>query len=184
MLYPAQMFRDELNRRYMMTWNDSRYKYYGYDYHEEITVKPDDYNIKQYVSVNPATNEVIGFISYNWDMPLRRAYSLGLINFELDDPVASQIFVADFIIQLHRMFCEESTNVLLWSCHEGNPLKRSYDKLAPKLGARHVGIFHDAVLTTDGKIHDRYYYELQSTHLNLEYLNKLYNRVTRSSKEV
>lgn len=183
MLYPALMFKDELNKKYMMTWSDPRYKYYSYNYHEEINIDSSDYSIKQYVSVDPATNEVIGYISYSWDMPIRRAYGLGLINFKLDDPVASQIFIADFITQLHRMFCEESTNVLLWNCIDGNPLKRSYDKLAPKLGARHVGIFHDAALTADGEIHDIYHYELQYVHLNLEYLNKLYNRVIRSSRK-
>ena len=48
MLKPAQLYKDELNKKYIETWYNPKYLYYHTDEHKELNIPDNDYNERHF----------------------------------------------------------------------------------------------------------------------------------------
>ena len=83
MLKPAQLYKDELQKKNIETWYDQRYMYYhsgtgAYD----ISFADNNCDKHQFVSVDKDDN-VTGYISYNIDWCALSADNFGIISYDI-----------------------------------------------------------------------------------------------------
>ena len=81
MLDIALKYKDELQKLYLNTWHQDKYKYYNYNsYWSALELKANTWDAHEFVSVDKDGN-VLGFIFYSIDRSSNSACSLGIINF-------------------------------------------------------------------------------------------------------
>ena len=155
MIRPAQLYTEELNKKFWETAYDLHYKFY-YTSGYFNAYKPDDstWNRHEFVSVDKH-NSVLGYIAYSIDRQSNYAHGLAIINFG-----NSIIFGKDLYKAIDDVFMKYSFRKLRYSVIIGNPIEKTYDKLTKKYGGRIVGIFKNEDKLSDGNYYDRKLYEL------------------------
>lgn len=156
MLKPAQLYKDELQKKNIETWYDQRYLYYhsgtGAD---EILFANNNCEKHQFVSVDKNDN-VIGYISYKIDWCALNADNFGIISYD----IGNVEFIKDCYRAVCDLFKKYHMNRIGWFAFADNPAVRGYRKFIKKHGGRECAYLRQICKLTDGKLHDAVEFEI------------------------
>lgn len=156
MLDNARKYKEELQSKFIDTWYDEKYKfYYIGGWHREYILPEDDWERMCFVSLDN-DNNVLGCIMYSLDRNTSSAYDFGAINFSNN----KLIFGGDLCQAIDDIFCKFNMQRIEWNVVCGNPIEKSYDKMATKYGGRIVGTRKRVAKLSDNQIYDDKIYEI------------------------
>lgn len=166
MLYPAQLYREELKRKLISCWYDPKYKWYFSGDRHEFNV-PDNTDYRQdFVHLDKDGN-VDGYFSYNYEDGSKSMTQFGLISFSSSG--ASLLY--DAMMQVKQMFINGAQRCEFWAFAE-NPACKIYEKLISKYGGERVGHLHRSAYF-DGSYHDVYFYEILAENFDWEQMKMI-----------
>lgn len=155
MLDIALKYKDELNKLYINTWYNEKYKYYNYrSFYELPKFDESTWDGHDFVSLNKK-GEIIGAIGYSINRPTESVCGLGILNFT-DDPA----FGKDVLQAIQDIFEKFNFRKLSFCVVIGNPIEKTYDRLAAKYGGRIVGIEKEETKLADNRYYDVKRYEI------------------------
>jgi RimJ/RimL family protein N-acetyltransferase len=154
MLDLAMNHKDELQKLFRETYHNPKYKYYNGSYHEDRDYGSSTWSHHDFASIHDG--KVIGFIGYMVDREVRGVYNFGIINFS--DKKA--VFGIDVLQIFDDIFYKFNFTRAEWRVNCGNPIERSYDKLAERMGGRIIGISTKCSMLFTGEICDSKSYEI------------------------
>ena len=156
MLDIALKYKDELQKLYINTWHQDKYKYYHYNcYHSLPEFTDSTWNGHDFVSINDK-GQIVGCIWYAIRRETNSVYNLCIINFT-DDIIT---FGKDLRQALKDIFEKFNFHKLSYSVVIGNPVEKQYDKLTLKYGGRIVGVEKQDTKLFDNKYYDVKRYEI------------------------
>lgn len=156
MLRPAQLYKEELNKKNYETWYDQRYMYYhsgtgAYD----IQLADNNCSNHQFVSVDENDN-VIGYISYKIDWQALSADRFGIISYSL----GNLTFVKDVYQAICDLFEKYHMNRVSWFAFAENPAVNGYRNFIKKHGGVECAYHRQISKLVDGKLHDAIQFEI------------------------
>lgn len=155
MLDLAIKHKEELKRLNLNIWHDEKYKYYNYrNFWDLPEFKESTWDGHDFVSLN-SKGEIIGAIGYSINRPTEAACGLGILNFT-NDP----IFGKDVLQAIKDIFEKFNFRKLSFCVVIGNPIEKTYDRLAAKYGGRIVGVEREETKLCDNKYYDVKRYEI------------------------
>lgn len=155
MLKNAILFKNEIELKMMETWYDKRYQYY-YDSMPglpDFPTQPE--KNRQFASVDDEGN-VIGYMSYSFNLATRRAMNFGIISFDIGNPM----FARDVRQMIAECFFKFHLNSIEWFCFEENSALKGYRKFIKRYGGREVGTLRNVAFAADGQIHNAVLFEI------------------------
>lgn len=156
MLKPAQLYKEELEIKYIDTWYKPEYMYYsGWNGNEEIVLPGNNYESHHFVSVDEY-DEIIGYITYFVSIGSMSAYNFGAISFDR----GNILFAKDLYEAICNIFEKYHLNRMEWSCIADNPAIRGYRNFIKKHGGRECSYHRQVAKLMDGKLHDSVGFEI------------------------
>ena len=156
MLKPAQLYTEELKRKYIETWYQPEYMYYSaWVGTSELKIPENTYDSHDFASVDK-DNNVIGYISYSTNYITMSAYNLGAINFYKGNVE----FAKDLYQVICDIFCKYNFNRLSWCCVISNPAIRGYRNFIKKHGGKESAYRRQVAKLQDGKLYDEVEFEI------------------------
>lgn len=137
MLYPAQLYREELKRRLVSCWYKPKYDYYFLGEYREFDVPDNTMWRRDFVHLNDR-GEVDGYFSYHYDPVSKSISQFGLISF-----TDKGAFLTLSVLVHIKQLIKEGLHRIEWWAVEGNPVNELYKKLVAKYGGKVVGELHD-----------------------------------------
>lgn len=154
MLYPAQLYKEELRQKLITAWYDPKYSYYFSGSAYEVSV-PDN-NEKRHDFVHLGENHTIdGYFSYQIDWTTKSLYNFGLIGFAENNT----LFLRGCIKQIEDMRRSGIRRVEFWAWSD-NPVNKFYQRLIDKYSNGRVAGHLRQSGFFDGKYHDTTIYEI------------------------
>lgn len=153
MLYPAQLYREELKRKLTECWYKPEYDYYFLGDYREFTVPDNTDWRRDFVHLN-SKGEVDGYFSYHYDDAAKSLSQFGLISFT----GKGAMMVRDCKAHLDKLIAEGLHRFEWWAVAD-NPANKMYEGLLLEYGGRVVGRMHDCNFF-NGKYHDSILYEV------------------------
>lgn len=152
MLYPAQLYKEELNKKLISCWYNPKYQwYFSGDFHEFHI--PDNADYRQDFVHLDADGNVDGFFSYNYNDGSKSMSQFGLVSFaENGAPL-----IVDAINRIKDMFRNGAQRCEFWAFVE-NPACEMYDRFARRYGGQKAGYLHRSAFF-NGSYHDVVFYE-------------------------
>lgn len=148
----------EITREFQKIAYDEHWKYYwgsGVPQVSPYEVSKDS-NVISMVSIG-TDGKILGILEYCIDDKIRSVSNLWVCSFSKETNI---VFSRDFHKFWTDIFKVHKLNKVNWYVVIGNPIEQSYDKLVKRYGGRIVGTFDDDVMTYDGQLLPRKYYEL------------------------
>lgn len=168
MLKPAQLYKDELNKKMIEGWYDIDNMYYhGGPSSYELDFGDNNKNCHSFVSVKrrklglETIDTIIGFISYEVDWEAMSADNFGFISFDKGNAV----LVSDAVKCIRDLFIKYNMNRVAWYCYADNPALEGYRKLVKRFGGKEVGYLRQSNKLLDGKLHDSVIFEILKSDL-------------------
>ena len=156
MLKPAQLYADELKRKYIRTWYDPEYLYYsGWVGSSELNIPENTYDSHNFASVDK-NGKIIGYISYSVNYIAMNADNFGAISFDKGNVE----FAKDLYQAICNIFEKYHMNRLSWCCFAENPAIRGYRNFIKKHGGRECAYHRQIAKLQDGKLHDSVEFEI------------------------
>ena len=154
MLYPAQLYKEELKKKLVSKWYDPKYKWYfgGERYMNEV---PDNTEWRQDFVHLDAAGEVDGYFSYHYDKAAKSLNQFGLVSFSDN----GTDLVLDAIHRVMYLFKEEQVQRCEFWAFSDNPVNKLYKKLMKRYGGLIVGHLTDCAYF-GGKYHSMDIYEV------------------------
>ena len=160
MLYPAQLYKEELKKKLISCWYDPKYRYYFGEDRQEFTVPDNNTWRHDFVHLDKDGN-IDGFFSYNYNDGNKSMTQFGLISFSEN----GMPLIIDAVHQVKKMFLNGAQRCEFWAFTD-NPVCKLYNRLMAKYGGLIV-----AHLTRsgyfDGKYHDAVIYEVLAENTGL-----------------
>jgi hypothetical protein len=157
MLKPAQLYKEELNRKYIETWYDDKYKFYRSDpYAGNISIPNNNSQKHSFVCIDDK-GSVIGYFSYSVNWEVKSICNFGLISF-IDNN--NCILIKDIIRQLSHMIKDVGFKRIEFWAFKDNPANKGYSKIVKRYGGSQVAELHNVAMLSDGKLHDMVIYEI------------------------
>ena len=153
MLYPAQLYREELKRKLISCWYNPKYDWYFMDEYRNFEVPNDTEWRRDFVHLDK-NGEVDGFFSYHLDISAKSVSQFGLVSFS--DNGAG--FVKDCIDHMKQVIANGLHRAEWWAV-DGNPANKLYESFIKKYGGTIAGRLHDCNYFK-GKYHDSVIYEI------------------------
>lgn len=156
MLKPAQLYKDELQKKNIETWYDQRYMYYNYGTGSyNISLDDDNCNQHQFVSIDKRNN-IIGYISYKIDWSSLNADNFGIISYD----IGNIEFIKDCYQVICDLFEKYHMNRIDWFAFADNPAIRGYRNFIKKHGGRECAYLRQVQRLSDGRLHDAIEFEI------------------------
>lgn len=156
MLKPAQLYKEELQKKNYETWYDQRYMYYNSDIGAyDIQLADNNCEKHQFVSVDK-DNNVIGYISYKIDWRALNADNFGIISYG----IGNVEFAKDCYQVVCDLFEKYHVNRVGWFAYVDNPAVRGYRNFIKKHGGRECAYLRQVAKLIDGKLHDAVEFEV------------------------
>jgi RimJ/RimL family protein N-acetyltransferase len=157
MLKPAQLYRDQLQRKFVETWYDEKYQFYYDTSSKYENFIPDNCQYQRhFVSMNKK-NELIGYIGYSYDDYSSYAKWFGIMSFS--DPFDVE-FAIDVLRVFDDVFNKFDLNRLEFQCFSDNPALRAYRNFIKRYGGREVCTLRETNRLMDGRLHDTIVFEI------------------------
>jgi hypothetical protein len=158
MLDIAFKHEEELKKLFLETWHNDFYKFWTFGcFSDQYEAAKNTWEKSEFVSLDSSGN-VIGYIAYDVDRNTRNVSGLSALNFSENKVV----FGRDLLQAMKDVFEKYRFRKIEFSVICGNPIERSYDRLAEKFGGRIVGIKTDHCRLIDGKYYDLKLYEVMN----------------------
>lgn len=153
MLYPAQLYENELREKLMSCWYQPEYDwYFGGEYN---SLKLTDSHTHQRDFVHISTNgKVDGYFSYMYSGTDRAMTAFSLIGFSKNN----SLFIRDILNHITEMFKSNAQKLEFYAFSE-NPVNNLYEKTIKRYGGRKVGVLRRHRYF-NGKCHDCNIYEI------------------------
>lgn len=156
MLKPAQLYKDELQKKNIETWYDQRYMYYHSGTGAcDIELADNNCDKHQFVSVDKDDN-VIGYISYKIDWCALNADNFGIISYDMGNIE----FAKDCYKAVCDLFEKYHMNRVGWFAFADNPAIRGYRNFIKRHGGKECAYLRQVSKLTDGKLHDAVEFEI------------------------
>lgn len=154
MLKPAQLYAEELTKKFLeITYND-KYKFYNSGWMNKYVPSEDTWNMHEFVCIY--RYEVIGYISYDINQRSQNITNVRIINFS-NEKFAFGIDVRNVIKDI---FLKYKFNKINFCCYTANPAMLMYERFIKKFGGRVVGVYEKESRLSDGLYYDLKAYEL------------------------
>ena len=153
MLYPAQLFKEELKRKLVSVWYDPKYQYYFSGDLHEFTV-PDNTDWRQDFVHLDNRGSIDGFFSYNYNDNSKNMRNFGLISFT-DNGIP---LIYDAIKRVKYMFQMGAQKLEFWAFVD-NPIYPTYKNMIESYGGHQTGYMKRSDYF-NGKYHDVAFFEL------------------------
>lgn len=153
MLYPAQLYKEELKRKMVSCWYAPKYQWYFANDRSEFEISDNAYWRRDFVHLN-SDGEVDGYFSYNYDDSNKSLKNFGLIGFNKNNIP----FLMDVLSNIQAMF-DQGAQRMEFTAFADNPAIKLYDRFIWKYGGRRVGTLYRTVWF-NGKYHDSIIYEI------------------------
>lgn len=156
MLKPAQLYREELQKKYVECWYKPENQYYSGWTGMQIPDLPDNcYDTHDFVSVDK-DNNVIGYISYCINHVSLSVDRLGIISFKKGDLT----FGRDIYESICNIFEAYGMNRIEFFAFADNPAVKAYRNFIRKHGGRECAYKRQCARLQDGKLHDAVIFEI------------------------
>lgn len=156
MIKPAQLYKEEIKKKYIETWYNPEYMYYsGWSGSGEPDIPDNNYDSHHFVSVDNDGN-ILGYISYSVSFVTMSADRFGAISFDK----GNMLFAKDLYQVIYDIFEKYHLNRLCWSCITDNPAIRGYRNFLKKHGGRECAYHRQICKLMDGKLHDDVEFEI------------------------
>lgn len=156
MLRPAQLYKDELQKKHATTWYDLDYMYWnGGTGDSQINIHDNNYDCHQFVSVDNEDN-VIGYITYSVDWGAMSADRFGIISFDK----GNILFAKDVYTAICNLFEKYHMNRIQWFAFADNPAVRGYRNFIKRHGGVECAHCREVAKLMDGKLHDSISFEI------------------------
>ncbi len=165
MFKSAQLYKEELNQRYIETWYQPKYMYYSGVGNREISIADNNFDRHDFVCVNDK-GKVTGYFSYHINWITKSIDSFGLISF-INNNI---ILINDVIKHLTYLLYHVGINRIEFWAYADNPAVDGYEKLVKKFGGERIATLHQVEMLSDGKLHDMCVFEI--LHKNSEIARK------------
>ena len=153
MLYPAQLYREELKCKLIECWYKPEYDYYFMGEYSEFNVCDNAYWRTDLVHLDE-NGEVDGYFSYQKNDAAKSISQFGLISFT----GKGGALVWDCIQHIDKLVSEGLHRMEWWAVSD-NPANKIYKKLIKRYGGRIAGRMRDCNYF-GGKYHDSVMYEI------------------------
>jgi RimJ/RimL family protein N-acetyltransferase len=153
MLYPAQLYKEGLQKKMISKWYDPKYMYY-FGEERYITQLPDNTEYRQDFVHLDSNGEVDGYFAYHFDKAAGSMSQFGLISFS--DNGAS--LIQDAINRVKYMFKHGAQRCEFWAFAD-NPVCKFYKYLMKRYGGEEVGYLKRCAYF-DGLYHDMIIFEV------------------------
>lgn len=156
MLVPAILYKEEIIKEFKkLYYTDDMLFQTGYleQWYPNISDMPEEGRF-DYAIINE--NKLIGYLSYQVDYYVSKAYNFGLMSFDRGNPVIGKdLFekMKELVSTMHRVE---------WRMVGGNPVEKHYDKFIELYNGNKY-ILKDSIRDKDGKYHDDIIYEIVNT---------------------
>ncbi|WP_341877608.1 hypothetical protein [Defluviitalea saccharophila] len=154
MLKPAQLYTNELKKKFWEIAFEDKYMFVNDGYSEDYQPSNNTWNEHEFVSISDI-GELLGYIRYNVNQRSEVVSGLCAINFS-----NSIIYARDLFKAIDDVFRKYKYRKLKFGVFIGNPVEKTYDKLINKYGGRIIGISKADAKLLDGEWHDYKYYEI------------------------
>jgi RimJ/RimL family protein N-acetyltransferase len=176
MLVPAITYKEEIEREFKkIQYTDKWLWYTGWIDNYDIEVKTEGDKFA-FAIIEPAYEEVVGYVSFRVDWYCSMAYNFSLIKFkdvyskgkQLEDgsweyiKISTRI-MASAIREVMKMVESFNLHRIDFRCVSGNPAEKQYDGMLHHLIKRYQPTkmrFTDNIKDTHGNYHDTIVYEL------------------------
>ena len=160
MLKPAQLYREELNRKLTECWYNPRYQYYFLDCPREFQVPDTTEWRRDFVCVN-SKDEIVGYFAYHHDDVARSLSQFGLISFT---EKANPLLIRDCERHIQSLVDKGLHRMEWWAVSTNSHANEIYEKIINSCieegyYAHVAGHMHDCHFF-DGCYHDSILYEI------------------------
>lgn len=154
MLYPAQLYKEELKNKLTEYWYNPKYQFYFVDCQREFEVPKSAEERKDLVHLDKDGN-IDGYFSYFHNKPSRSLTNFGLMSFR-DNNVS---FIRDVIRHMDNLWKNKAVRRIEFWAFADNPAVKGYSNII----ARYDGYIAATLKETewfDGKYHDTIIFEM------------------------
>lgn len=153
MLYPAQLYKEELQKKLTACWYDPKYQYFFSGSYELFNIPNDALWRRDFVHLDKDGN-VDGYFAYHYEDGGKNMCQFGLISFAKN----GTLLTLDVIEHIKNMFKQGAQRCEFWAFAD-NPVIPLYEKLVERYGGKKVGTLTRTAYF-NGKYHDAYIYEI------------------------
>ena len=154
MLYPAQLYKEELTQKLVQCWYTEKYSYYFGGEFREYIVPTNPEGKRDFVHLT-VDGKVDGYFSYWHDRVAKSLNNFGLISFT-NNGFPLIIDVEKHLKHLIKI--GEIQRIEFWA-FEDNPVNKLYKHFMNKYNGKEVGYLHNSAWF-DGKYHNTIIYEI------------------------
>lgn len=156
-LRPAILYKDEIWKEIQKRYFYSDGMFYASSSLENFLpdIKPDDREGHFQYAIFDA-DKLIGYMEYNIDYYVSRAYSFLMFSFA--DTVKEKYQFGKAVYKVINKLTHQ-VHSIEWRAVQGNPACRAYDKMVKRYNGRKL-VFYDSNRDKYGNYHDDYIYEI------------------------
>ena len=154
MLYPAQLYKEELKQRLISCWYKPKYKFYFGDEYNEFEVPAHSNGRRDFVHLDEQ-GHVDGYFSYWYNKVAKSLNNFGLISFTNNGfPL-----IRDAEAHVVELMNNNEVRRLEFWAFEDNPVNNLYKRFMKKYDGKIAGYLRDTEWF-DGKYHNTIIYEI------------------------
>lgn len=157
MLKPAQLYKDELQRKLVETWYDEKYKFYYDTSGKYESCIPDNCEYQRHFASVDKDGNILGYIAYTYDNNSSYAKWFGILCFEGSYCIE---FIKDVIRTIDDIFYKFNLNSIQFQCFAMNPAISAYRRFIKKYGGREVATLRQTSKLMDGMFYDSVLFEI------------------------
>ena len=172
MLYPAQLYKEELKRKLIEVWYNPKYQYYFAYGRYEFTVPDNTEYRRDFVHLDK-NNNVDGYFSYNYNEACKSMTNFGLVSF-VDKNID---FIYDVMNHVKDMFMTKGTQRCEFWAFEDNPVNKFYSKFVEHYGGKQLATCKRCSYF-NGQYHNSVIYEI----LVEDFVDAVRNRPRKKNK--
>lgn len=154
MLYPAQLYREELKRKLISCWYKPEYDYYFCGEYSEFSVPDETMWRRDFVHLDK-DGEVDGYFSYHYNEVAKSLSQFGLISFT----GKGGALMVDCIRHIDKLVAEGLHRAEWWVVADNEHAVEIYKRIIKRYGGTVAGHLHDCNYF-GGKYHDSIMYEI------------------------
>ena len=156
MLRPAQLYKEQLYKKYIEIWYNPEYIYYtGWTGDQMPEIPDNNYDSHHFVSIDKNDN-IIGYISYSINWISMNADRFGMISFDKGNIG----FIKDVYQVICDLFYKYHMNRISWLSFVENPVIKGYRNFIKNHGGKECGYYRQIAKLMDGKLHDSVQFEI------------------------
>lgn len=157
MLKPAQLYKEELEKKMFEIFYNEKYMYFFGDSGFNTFTIPNDTTNQHFFASVDKDNNLLGFVCYEVHRDVQSAYGFGALSFIEGGSVE---FAIDLKQAVFDIFLKYGLNRMEWGCFVENPAIKGYRKFIKRYGGRECGYRRKANMLMDGKLHDSVTFEI------------------------